>query len=818
MHYRILGYFMLLVGLTGWGLTQEAKVRLAFQRNGLHEEPPNIWMMFADGKQPMELPLDREPSRPRVTPALSPDGFTLAFAAKAGEKFQLFIWTLDDRNGALGAPVRVTKDDRLECKFPVWSPTGKQLAYLATGEDGKTQLRVVNADGTSGKVLAEVAVHATPSWRADGQSLLYVDFDAKKKPVLKNVMVTGGVAVPIRAQERAIAASYSPDGNSIAALFARENGLAELWVIPASGTIGGKPIVDKITGAKSVCWSTPDTILFNAHKVGTEVSKALWLVTPQGGNLRGLTGFGEPKQVLYLAFHTGDLRPRAPLALDPTVPEGPNPTTTAPKGRVPTGPITIMSPAPEAVVNGTVPIRIIAQKGRVASIVLKINEQFTYTTLVPTGEGTPEITYPWETQQFKELDPARDFERVPPRDPAGEVVLPTVYDKFLRFTDGSYTITAVALNAEKKVEAKDTVRVTVQNGLPATTLPDGLQLQYRFADPNLVERYQVHGEGMLFGMPDKQLSSLFATLDARIRRSLVEVRTNGSAELRVTLEEPRESFALNTGAKEYSIPESQVSALYAQQPDGGMMVIEQQRDRILLPLGQIATPLPSARLKLGEQYGGDKRMWLVTDLLARESTSVKANHVLDAVERIGERATVRIRSTYRLDTQMRGLTLATTPTLRLPGERGSAGAAPPAARPGGSLGATSGVLEAAPATAVDAGTKVDRVEGVRFTWFDWERNRVLRIEDVLLYTLPLTAEGGEAAAPGAGEAALGGGPGGAQPFDPGGRLGGGTGRGGLVDPGGAMRGRTTRLGALGAKKSGWYVMRLSYQALPESAD
>jgi TolB protein len=83
-------------------------------------------------------------------PAWSPDGTTIAFAAKTADGFDIFT---TDASG--GRPRQLTHSGTAQA--PAWSPDGAQIAY-ADGTDG-LDISVVNLDGTSGTRITR--------WKAD---------------------------------------------------------------------------------------------------------------------------------------------------------------------------------------------------------------------------------------------------------------------------------------------------------------------------------------------------------------------------------------------------------------------------------------------------------------------------------------------------------------------------------------------------------------------------------------------------------------------------------------------------------------------------
>ncbi len=701
------------------GVAQDVKDRIAFQRDGLHAAPTNIVVMFADGSEPKDLNTDtKELAGARITPSLAPDGHTLAFAAKVGNQYKLYSWPLNDQNEAVGEPHRLTMNDDTTDKFPVWSPDGRTLAYVAFDTTGKkTTLRIIGADGAGMKVLADINYTAAPAWKPDGQSLLYIDL-VNSKPALRSVMTSGGLPIPIRDSAAIFGACYAPDGQSIAALMRNDDGTSDLWVIPYMG-IGGKKIVSKVSGGRSVNWYQPDTILFNATKVGTQVGKGLWKVGTTGAGLTAIPGYANPSQIANFTAQKGDAN-GVPAAADPFGAPGPN--APAAGDNVPTGPITITRPLDAASVRGTVNIKMIAQK-TIASLVLRIGDEFAYaTTVAASDDETAQLTYAWDTQAFQEIDPTR------------KDGLPARYTQLLRYPDGDYTLRVLGMDKDGNKVAENSVKVTVANGLADTEMPPNLSLKLRFPDGGGDDHFLVHGEGSLFGVSAHDYPALVATLDAQIRRNIIEVKQNGNAEIRTSLRELHGALPLNYGLKISDVPESDTSALYTLTPYGELSVIPQLRQRIFLPLSQITLPLPSTPVSVGYQWTAQMRV--VVDLLDRSATQVRANNTLDGLEYINGKRTVRIRSELNID-PIEGADLATSPTPTTPGLRG-AKMTTPTAGGGGMVGMPTGMPNGAASGVVSTTPpiKPTATAGVRYTWFDIERDTIVRVEDLYLYTFP----------------------------------------------------------------------------------
>ena len=99
-----------------------------------------------------------------VWPALSPDGQTVAFVHRAGNKSDIWIQRAGGRN-----PIDLTTDCKGESYTPAFSPDGSLIAYGSQCGDGG--LFVMGATGENARRLVNVG--ASPAWSPDGREILY---------------------------------------------------------------------------------------------------------------------------------------------------------------------------------------------------------------------------------------------------------------------------------------------------------------------------------------------------------------------------------------------------------------------------------------------------------------------------------------------------------------------------------------------------------------------------------------------------------------------------------------------------------------------
>jgi len=702
------------------GQAQEIKQRIALQRSQ-PLAPSNIAVMYIDGKSPQDLIPYKDTAGRRVTPALSPDGQTLCFSEQAGAHYQLFLWRLDDTNTAIGAPIQLTKDDTADAKFPSWSPDGKRLAYLSTDTTGKTSLRLVDVDGLNDKELLEVVNYnsATPSWGNNGEWVLFVDKIGDHLG-LRQMPATGGMVQDIRPQSTITAASYSPDGAKIAALIRRPDGMTDLWVLNPPGVTGDN-VCGKISGGRDVAWLNAQTIIFSAAKVGDKTGNAFWKVDTRNNLPSSFTGFFfNAKEISF--FSVQKVNPLAESWTVADINNAAGPGTGIPRERLPQGEVTIVRPYADSTVRGIVPIKIIAQQ-TATSIVVRINGQFIYSTqLNRSTEDVTRLTFNWDTQELADIEPTRG---------AG---LPEVYQdpgatkkpQLLRYPDGDYTLTVQALERDTgeidRLLYTDSIKITLRNTIPNSELTGNILLRYQYREVDPFENFDLHGEGTLYGPDLQSVSTLNAKFNAQLRRTLVDTRPNGNFDLRTSIRLLSQSdvypftfgpnIMFNSFSGKPDLPEAYASALYSISPSGELAVVPQRLKKIYLPLAQVGLTFSTTPIKVGVSWPG--QIWLVNDLLGRQGMQVQVDNTAEGLEWMGNRKTIRIRSDIRQDD------LNPLGTFQLPLE--------PATDVPGNFDRS---------VPQKSGLKVSKAEGKRYTWFDYERNQIVRVEDFILYTFPL---------------------------------------------------------------------------------
>ena len=144
--------------------------RLAFTASV--EGAPNIYLVNGDGSD--QRPLTRS-ERLETSPSWSPDGKSVAFFSRARSGGDVELRIVDV---ASGATVIISGDGREKGPNPpVWSGDGRRLAYIGLDTRGRSEVWVVNRDGTGLREVSskfEARGKADVSISPDGRRIVYV--------------------------------------------------------------------------------------------------------------------------------------------------------------------------------------------------------------------------------------------------------------------------------------------------------------------------------------------------------------------------------------------------------------------------------------------------------------------------------------------------------------------------------------------------------------------------------------------------------------------------------------------------------------------
>ena len=216
-------------------------------------------------------------------PAISPDGESVAYAWGATEVSRAVIYV-----GRIGGIERrrlsATPGTQLS---PVWSPSGKEIAFLRRGPDNQGTVIVAAIDGTSERVLGQGAISPNVagtqlSWSPDGKWLAA----AVDKTITLFPIPTGDCRVFRFSEFSPYSPRFSPDGRQIA--MAGSVGVLGHAIyrspVTTDGVLQGKPVrvtPEGMTIAGAYDWTGDGNSLVVA--AGTALDSRLWKVAVQDG-------------------------------------------------------------------------------------------------------------------------------------------------------------------------------------------------------------------------------------------------------------------------------------------------------------------------------------------------------------------------------------------------------------------------------------------------------------------------------------------------------------------------------------------------------
>jgi Tol biopolymer transport system component len=172
----------------------------------------DLWLMKPDGSDPMQLTAG---ALDEGEPAWSPDGSQVAFTMYEGEDGPSDIYVINSD----GTGQRQLTDTADGCEArPSWSPDGQQLVYVAADDCGaRSSIFVMDGDGNNQRLLVDEDA-VWPDWAPDGRHILYTPVvDGQSAGItVRNADGSHPVELDTGTLPQVDEATWSPDGSQIA--------------------------------------------------------------------------------------------------------------------------------------------------------------------------------------------------------------------------------------------------------------------------------------------------------------------------------------------------------------------------------------------------------------------------------------------------------------------------------------------------------------------------------------------------------------------------------------------------------------------------
>jgi len=204
------------------------------------------------------------------TPALSPDGSTIAYASRARGTWDIYAQRVGGRN-----PIVIAGDAKRNERSPAFSPDGASLAFHESDSEGG--IFVAGATGESTRRLTDFGFH--PAWSPDGRRIVFCTeeitdpYSRSSVSALWIVDAAGGSPKKIFEGDAAEPA-WSPSGARIA-FFATIQGQRDLFTIPAEGGTAA-PVMNDAPLDWGPAWSPDGRFLYFASDRGGSMN--LWRI------------------------------------------------------------------------------------------------------------------------------------------------------------------------------------------------------------------------------------------------------------------------------------------------------------------------------------------------------------------------------------------------------------------------------------------------------------------------------------------------------------------------------------------------------------
>lgn len=193
-------------------------------------------------------------------PTLSPDGRSLLYSGRAGEKFDIFLQQIDGSN-----TVNLTANSKSDNKQAVFSPDGRHIAFRS--DRGGGGIFVMDADGKNIRRISGGGFY--PNWSPDGKEIVACKYDfvqPGERPDIPSeiwrINIETGERQTVIKQD-AVQPSWSPNGKWIA-FWGLRGVQRDIWITSANGGEEPISITDDAANDWNPIWSPDGKYLYFA--------------------------------------------------------------------------------------------------------------------------------------------------------------------------------------------------------------------------------------------------------------------------------------------------------------------------------------------------------------------------------------------------------------------------------------------------------------------------------------------------------------------------------------------------------------------------
>lgn len=224
----------------------------------------DIWVCELDGKKSSNLTNSAGVSE--SDPSWSADGSQIVFSSDRDGNFDLFVMDSHGKN-----VVKVTNDPASDIT-PSWSPTNDLLAF-SSDRNGASQIFVTRPDGSETQQLtfsgSEGVYNFLPRWSPDGTELAFVSVVGHQRQIHVLSMNTNVVRPVLVGSVWASYPSWSPDG-ALIACSVTEAGGEDIYAVQLDG--GRSSNLTRDIGVNSFpVWLSDGRLIFVTRRSADEM-------------------------------------------------------------------------------------------------------------------------------------------------------------------------------------------------------------------------------------------------------------------------------------------------------------------------------------------------------------------------------------------------------------------------------------------------------------------------------------------------------------------------------------------------------------------